>query len=84
MSFTELDDCFIWRCNGKDCEKEVMFAPNDFFGCVAELRARGWSFHLNEDTGHEGGGRNWTHYCQRCRRERQQTSVFDQRIKSVK
>jgi hypothetical protein len=41
MSFEEYSDCFVWRCNGKDCGKEVFFKPHDFMGCVAELRARG-------------------------------------------
>ena len=84
MSFTEYEDCFSWTCNGKDCGKEVMFKPHDFMACVAELRSRGWSFHLEEDTGHEGWGRTWRHYCQRCRSKRQQTSILDQRIRSVK
>jgi hypothetical protein len=68
MSFEEHSDCFLWRCDGKDCEKEVLFKPHDFMGCVAELRSRGWSFHLDEDTGREGSGRQWSHYCGRCRK----------------
>jgi hypothetical protein len=60
--FTELEDLFLWRCD--TCGKEVMFKPHDFMGCVAELRARGWSFHLNDDE----GGRDWSHRCGRCRK----------------
>jgi hypothetical protein len=77
MSFEEYEDCFVWRCNGKDCGKEVVFPPTDFYGRVAELRARGWLFSLVEETGHEGWGRTWTHYCQHCRAKRQQTIWMD-------
>jgi hypothetical protein len=62
MSFTEYDDAFVWRCDGKDCTKEVFFKPHDFMGCVAELRARGWSFHCDDED------RTWTHRCGRCRK----------------
>ena len=72
MSFSEYDDAFVWRCNGKDCTKEVFFRPSDFFGCVAELRARGWSFHCDEEN-----GRTWTHYCAYCQHKRNQTDWMD-------
>jgi len=77
MSFIELEDAFVWRCNGDDCEKEVMFKPHDFMGCVAELKARGWLFHLHEDTGREDSGRTWRHYCQQCRHKHQRTNWMD-------
>ena len=80
MSFEEHETCFLWKCNGKDCSKEVMFRPHDFMGCVAELRARGWSFILNEDE----GARDWAHYCAFCSHKRRQTSILDQRIRTVK
>jgi hypothetical protein len=66
MSFYEQNDCFIWQCDGKDCEMEAIFKPTDFMGCVAELKSRGWSFRLEEDSGREDSGRHWSHYCQRC------------------
>src|SRR5262249_13056828 len=84
MSFIELETAFAWRCDTPDCERIAAFKPHDFFGCVAELRARGWSFHLDEDTGREDSGRTWRHYCQRCAHKRRQTSIMDQRIRSVK
>jgi hypothetical protein len=82
MSFEEHPDCFIWRCNGKDCSKEVLFKPHDFMGCVAELRARGWSFHLNDDEGQ----RDWTHYCAYCnhKRKMEQGDWMSRKIHSVK
>jgi hypothetical protein len=80
MSFTEHPNCFLWACDGDNCEKEVMFKPHDFMGCVAELRARGWSFHLSEDE----GGRDWSHYCAYCNHKRKQTSIMNQRIREVR
>jgi hypothetical protein len=73
MSFIELETAFVWQCNGKDCQKEVMFKPHDFFGCVAELKARGWTFHLNDDEGQ----RDWRHYCAYCNHKRRQTDWMD-------
>jgi hypothetical protein len=70
MTFYEHSDCFLWQCDGKDCDLEVAFKPNDFMGCVAELRSRGWSFKLEEDSGYEGCGRSWSHYCASCTRKR--------------
>jgi hypothetical protein len=84
MSFEEHSDSFIWRCNGKGREKEVIFKPHDFFGCVAELKARGWSFVLSEDSGYEGSGRTWAHYCGHCDYKRKQTSIFDRPLREVK
>jgi len=52
MTFMELNDAFVWECN--HCHKQVIFPPSDFYGRVAELKARGWSFHLNDD-------RTWDH-----------------------
>jgi len=78
MSFSEYDDCFIWRCNGKDCPKEVMFKPYDFMGCVAELRARGWSFHCDDED------RTWTHYCAYCQHKRRQTNILDRPLREVR
>jgi hypothetical protein len=69
MTFTEHTDCFIWQCDGEDCEKEVMFAPHDFMACVAELKSRGWGFSVYEITGREEGGRTWHHYCAACRQK---------------
>jgi hypothetical protein len=68
--FIELETSFVWECN--TCGKQVIFPPSDFFGRVAELRARGWSFHLNDDE----GGRDWTHSCAYCNHKRRQTSIF--------
>ena len=80
MSFIELETAFVWECDSPNCGKQVIFPPSDFFARVAELRARGWSFHLDEDE----GGRDWSHYCASCNRKRRQTSILDQRIKTVK
>jgi hypothetical protein len=41
--------------------------------CVAELQARGWTFHLNDDE----GARDWTHYCAYCNHKYRQTSILD-------
>jgi hypothetical protein len=71
MSFEEHPDCFIWRCNGKGCGKEVIFPPTDFWGCVAELKSRQWSFYRDEETG------DWTHHCGRCVYKHRQTDWMD-------
>ena len=76
MSFEDLEKAYVWECD--ECGKLAVFPPSDFYGRVDELKARGWSFHLEEETGHEGYGRTWRHYCQRCRSKRQQTSIMDQ------
>ena len=70
MSFEEYSDCFIWRCNGKDCRKEVVFPPDNFRDCVAELKYRRWSFYRDEETG------DWRHYCAYCQLKHRQTSIF--------
>jgi hypothetical protein len=75
VSFEEWDIAFLWRCD--TCGYEVAFKPRNFYACVDELKERGWLFSLEEETGHEGWGRTWHHYCQRCRRGRQQTSIMD-------
>ena len=82
MAFEEIENAFIWTCEG--CGKIAAFPPSDFYRRKDELKERGWLFVLEEETGHEGYGRMWHHYCQRCRRERQQTSIWDQRIRTVK
>ena len=82
MSFEEYPEAFAWTCD--ECGKIAAFPPSDFYEHKDELKERGWSFHLDEDTGHEGWGRTWRHYCQRCQHKRRQTSIMDQRIKSVK
>jgi len=80
MSFEEWDIAFLWRCD--KCGYEVMFKPHDFMGCVAELRARGWSFHLNDDE----GGRDWTHSCANCTRKKkmEQGDLMQRKFHSVK
>jgi hypothetical protein len=79
MSFEEYSDCFIWRCNGKHCGgKEVVFAPTDFWGCVAELKSRGWRFYRDEQTN------DWSHYCAFCDHKHKQTDWMEQKIHSVK
>ena len=75
MSFEEHSDCFIWRCN--KCGKEIIFKPQDFMGCVAELKARGWSFHLNDD-------RTWDHTCAYCNYKHRQTDLMNRRFQTVK
>jgi hypothetical protein len=60
MSFEEHPDCFIWRCD--KCGHEAVFPPNDFWDCVAELKARRWGFSPPQ------GGDDWSHYCGRCRK----------------
>ena len=75
MSFTEFEDCFLWSCNS--CAKEVAFKPHDFFGCVAELKARGWSFT------HEHDG-DWSHTCGYCNHKRRRTDIMDRTLKTVK
>jgi hypothetical protein len=64
MSFLEVSDAFVWECD--DCGLQAIFPPSDFYGRKDELKERGWLFRLDEETGHEGYGRHWTHYCQRC------------------
>jgi hypothetical protein len=74
MSFAEFEDCFIWSCNS--CGYEVVFPPHDFWGCVAELKARSWGFDRDEG--------DWTHTCGRCRHKHQQTNIMDRTFKTVK
>jgi len=82
MTYIELEEAHVWECNG--CGKIAAFPPSDFRARVDELHQRGWAFRLDEETGHEGYGRTWRHFCQKCRRERQQTSIWDQPLRSVK
>jgi hypothetical protein len=58
MSFFEHDDCFIWRCD--KCLNEAVFAPGNFWSCVAELKARRWGFIRGEG--------DWDHRCPECRK----------------
>jgi hypothetical protein len=59
MSFEEFEDCFVWRC--EKCRLEAVFPPGNFWACVAELKARRWSFTRDDES------RVWTHYCWKCR-----------------
>jgi hypothetical protein len=63
LSFEEQDDCFIWYCD--QCNHFAAFKPHDFYACVAELKARGWSFTHHTDE----GGWDWTHACPKHRRK---------------
>jgi hypothetical protein len=82
MSFEEHPDCFVWACN--KCDYFVAFKPHDFWACVAELRSRGWGFYLDQDTGREDSGRDWTHTCPSCRHKHRQPSMLDRRFQTVK
>ena len=75
MTFIELETAFVWECN--HCPKQVAFKPHDFFACVAELKARGWSFHLNDDG-------TWDHTCGYCNHKHRQTDLMDRKFHSVK
>ena len=75
--FVEYEECFLWKCN--QCGKEAIFAPNNFYDRVAELRARGWSF-----SPPERWGEDWDHTCGRCRHNHQQTNIMDRTFKTVK
>ena len=59
MSFFEFEDAFVWQCD--KCPHEAVFPPGNFWGCVAELKSRGWSFWRND----EG---EWSHSCSSCRK----------------
>lgn len=72
MSFTEYEDAFSWRCDG--CELTVEFEPKNFFGCVAELKARGWQFSRDRE------GR-WEHRCGRCRKRSSAAELLDRKPK---
>jgi hypothetical protein len=61
MSFEEYNDCFIWACDEKGCDRLVAFKPHDFFACVDELKARGWGF-IRQDDG------DWSHRCPKHRK----------------
>jgi hypothetical protein len=58
MSFEEYEDCFVWQCD--DCSLRAEFPPGDFWGALAELKARGWRIWREED--------GWTHRCARCKK----------------
>ena len=75
MSFEEYEDCFVWKCN--TCHKEVLFPPNDFFDCVAELKARGWTFSRDN----EGV---WNHTCAYCNYKSRQIPIMERTFKTVK
>ncbi len=78
MSFEDHEDCFLWRCD--QCGKLAVFKPHDFHDCVAELRARGWSFSPPERWGED----DWTHTCGYCRHKHKQTNIMDRTFKTVK
>jgi hypothetical protein len=59
MSFYEHEDCFVWQCD--HCQRQAEFPPRNFYACVDELKARGWSF----SRGSEG---EWSHRCKSCQR----------------
>jgi hypothetical protein len=40
---------------------------------VAELHARGWTFHRQDDG-------TWDHYCAFCNHKHRQTSIYDRTI----
>jgi hypothetical protein len=60
MSFSEFDDCFVWQCDR--CRTKAIFPPGNFWGAVAELRARRWEFDRDD---RDGG---WSHLCGKCRK----------------
>jgi hypothetical protein len=60
MSFNEYEDCFVWACDGDNCERRAMFPPDSFWSALRELKSRGWLV----DRGKDG----WWHYCPRCRK----------------
>jgi hypothetical protein len=62
MAFDEYPEAFLWRCD--HCGYEVAFKPHDFYACVAELKARGWTFNPPERRGVD----TWGHRCGRCRK----------------
>jgi hypothetical protein len=61
MTFEEFPDAFVWQC--EKCGLTAEFPRNDFYACVAELRARGWQFHRDDPD----EGFQWHHKCVRCR-----------------
>jgi hypothetical protein len=58
MGFSEHEDCFVWQCD--KCGHSAVFPLDDFWGAVAELKARRWEFSRD--------GEDWYHTCQKCRR----------------
>jgi hypothetical protein len=72
MSFSEYEDAFVWRCDKPGCGHEAVFAPGDFWGCVAELKSRRWEFFKDS----EG---DWSHHCGRCRKS--SASILDMKPK---
>jgi hypothetical protein len=75
MSFSEYEDVFVWSC--EKCDLTAQFPPNDFYGCVAEIKARGWL--IERDS--EG---EWHHYCGRCRSKVNSAKVMDMPFSSIK
>jgi hypothetical protein len=63
MSFEENEDSFIWSCEGKGCRISAVFPPHDFYGCVAEIKARGWAIERDQSG-------IWCHYCGKCKWKR--------------
>jgi hypothetical protein len=58
VSFEEFDDCFVWQCDR--CGLKATFPPGNFWGAVAELKARRWLFERDQD--------GWGHTCARCKK----------------
>ena len=57
MSFFEFEDAFVWQCD--KCPHEAVFPPGNFWGCIAELKARRWTFIRGEG--------DWSHWCPDCK-----------------
>ena len=64
MSFEENSESFIWRCD--TCGRVADFPPGNFWGALAELKARNWRI-ARRDEGTEDVC--WVHYCSRCRKK---------------
>jgi hypothetical protein len=82
MTFTEHEEAFIWECN--DCGKIAAFPFSNFYEKKGELKERGWSFRLDEETGYEGAGRSWSHYCAACARKRRKPVDLSQPFRTVR
>jgi hypothetical protein len=80
--FTEHSDCFLWSCD--DCGLEAEFPPSQFYERKDELKARGWLIRCEEETGYEGAGRDWRHYCAACARKRRKPVDLSRPFHSVK
>lgn len=72
MSFSEYDDAFVWRCDG-GCGRSVHYAPDNFWGALADLKSRGWLIRRDDD--------GWGHLCRKCRKS--EASWLDRKPKVV-